>query len=134
MPFLAYEDKACIILCRTSNNGSGEFQNLQIDGTPLWQVVAQHVANEWNTNNNCMLVVGATYPDQIAQVRNTVGDMTLLVPGIGAQGGDLASVMNAGLNSENNGLIINSSRDIIFSDDPAQSAQTLRDSINQFRA
>jgi orotidine-5'-phosphate decarboxylase len=107
---------------------------LQIDGTPLWQVVAQHVANEWNTNNNCMLVVGATYPDQIAQVRNTVGDMTLLVPGIGAQGGDLASVMNAGLNSENNGLIINSSRDIIFSDDPAQSAQTLRDSINQFRA
>lgn len=134
MPFLAYEDKACIILCRTSNNGSGEFQTLQIDGTPLWQVVAQHVANEWNTNNNCMLVVGATYPDQIAQVRDTVGDMTLLVPGIGAQGGDLASVMNAGLNSENKGLIINSSRDIIFSDDPAQSAQTLRDSINQFRA
>jgi len=133
-PFFDYEDKACIILCRTSNTGSGEFQNLTIDGKPLWHVVAERVANDWNTNNNCLLVVGATYPEEMAQIRQTVGDMTLLVPGIGAQGGDLEAVMQAGLNSRNKGLIINSSRGIIFSDNPTTSAQKLRDQINELRA
>jgi len=132
-PFLDYEDKACIILCRTSNAGSGEFQNLMSDDKPMWHIVAERVANEWNTNNNCMLVVGATYPEEMAQVRQAVGDMTFLVPGIGAQGGDIKTVMQAGLNSQNKGLLINSSRGIIFSDNPTTSAQTLRDKINQFR-
>ncbi len=134
MPFLGYKDKACIILCRTSNAGSGEFQNLQIDNKPLWLVVAERVANEWNDNSNCMLVVGATYPAEMAQIRQAVGDMPLLVPGIGAQGGDISAVMKAGLNSENKGLIINSSRSIIFSENPATSAKTLRDEINASRS
>jgi orotidine-5'-phosphate decarboxylase len=133
-PFLDYENKACIILCRTSNDSSGEFQNLEVDGKPLWQIVAEQVATEWNSNDNCMLVTGATYPDELARVRSIVGDMSLLVPGIGAQGGDIEATMKAGLNSQNKGLIINSSRGIIFNEDPKSAAQTLRDKINDFRS
>jgi orotidine-5'-phosphate decarboxylase len=132
--FLDYKDKACIILCRTSNQGSGEFQNLKVDGKPLWQIVTGRVATEWNANDNCMLVMGATYPDELAQVRSIVGDMTLLVPGIGAQGGDIEATVKAGLNRQSKGLIINSSRGIIFSKKPKSSAQTLRDKINKFRS
>jgi orotidine-5'-phosphate decarboxylase len=133
-PFLDYADKACIILCRTSNDGSGEFQNLRVDGKPLWQIVAERVATEWNTNNNCMLVVGATYPKVLEQVRSVVGDMTLLIPGIGAQGGDLETVIQAGKNSNSKGLMINSSRSIIFAEKPSSAAQHLRDAINVCRS
>lgn len=133
-PFLDYSDRGCIILCRTSNNGSGEFQNLSMDGKPLWHILAEHVSTSWNENNNCMLVVGATYPEELAQVRAVVGDMTLLIPGIGAQGGDLQAVMQAGLNSEGRGLIISSSRGIIFSDNQTQAVKTLQDDINAFRS
>jgi len=133
-PFLDYKDKACIILCRTSNDGSGEFQNLEIDGKPLWQVVAERVATEWNTNNNCMLVVGATYPKVLEQVRAVVGDMTLLIPGIGAQGGDIETVIQSGHNSQRKGLMINSSRSIIFAEKPASATQYLRDAINACRS
>lgn len=132
-PFLEYEDKGCIILCRTSNQGSGEFQNLLIDNTPMWQIVAQKVSNEWNDNNNCMLVIGANHPQELQQVRDIVGNMTLLIPGIGAQGGDIQAVMQNGLNSKNKGLIISSSRGIIFNANPKIAAQTLRDQINEFR-
>lgn len=133
-PFLDYEDKGCIILCRTSNQGSGEFQNLLIDDMPLWQVVAQKVVNKWNDHNNCMLVVGANHPQELQAVRSIVGDMTLLIPGIGAQGGDIQAVMQKGLNSENKGLIISSSRSIIFNENPKLAAQTLRDQINEYRS
>ena len=133
-PFLDYKDKACIILCRTSNQGSGEFQNLMVEDKPLWQVVAERVATEWNTNDNCMLVVGATYPKVLEQVRAVVGDMTLLIPGIGAQGGDIEAVIQAGQNSQNKGLMINSSRSIIFADKPASASQHLRDAINACRS
>ena len=126
-PFLDHKDKGIIILCKTSNPGSGEFQ----DG--LWQKVAENVAKDWNKNNNCLLVVGATYPDELKQIRAIVGDMILLVPGIGAQGGEVEATVKAGLNSKGAGMIINSSRGIIFSDDPGLAAKTLRDSINQFR-
>ncbi len=132
-PFLEREDKGCIILCRTSNTGSGEFQDLLIDGKPLWQVVAETVASDWNINNNCLLVVGATYPDEMKIIRDVAGDMTLLVPGIGTQGGDIEQTVKAGLNSEGKGLILNSSRGIIFSDNPAEMARTLRDTINIYR-
>lgn len=132
-PFLDYGDKACIILCRTSNPGSAEFQNLEIAGVALWQHVAKAVSRAWNARGNCMLVAAATYPAELAQIRAIVGDMSLLVPGIGAQGGDIASVIGAGLNSRGKGLIINASRSIIFADDPADAAATLRDTINQFR-
>lgn len=126
-PFLDRQDKGIIILCKTSNPGSGEFQ----DG--LWEKVAGNVANNWNKNNNCLLVIGATYPEELKKVRQVVGEMTLLVPGIGAQGGDVEKTVKAGLNSAKAGMIINSSRGIIFSDNPRLEAEKLRDQINQYR-
>jgi len=132
-PFLNRADKAAIILCKTSNLGGGELQDLQISGNPLWRVLAEKVFKDWNTNGNCMLVVGGTYPKELAEIRKIVGDMTLLVPGIGVQGGDVRAVCEAGLNSQKYGLIINSSRGIIFADDPGAAARKLRDEINEYR-
>jgi orotidine-5'-phosphate decarboxylase len=134
-PFLDREDKISIILCRTSNPGAGELQDLvvQATGLPLWQIVAKKVAGEWNKNYNCMLVVGATYPEEMKKIREIVGDMTLLVPGVGAQGGDVKAVVEAGINSQKLGIIINSSRGIIFAQDPAGEAKKLRDEINLYR-
>lgn len=132
-PFLARVDKGCIILCRTSNPGDDELQDLLIDGVPLWQVVAEKVRDTWNANGNCMLVVGATRPDELRQVRALVGEMTLLVPGLGAQGGSVEEAIKAGINSAGMGLILNASRSIIFADDPAAEARALRDEINRYR-
>lgn len=133
-PFLERADKGCIILCRTSNPGDDELQNLLVDGKPLWSIVAEKVRDEWNENGNCMLVVGATHPKELAQVRQIVGDMPLLVPGVGAQGGDVHAATRAGMDSTRGGLIINASRSIIYSDDPATAAQQLRDDINAARS
>ena len=132
-PFLDRKDKACIILCRTSNPGSAEIQNLQVADRPLWQLVAEKVVFDWNENGNCMLVVSATNPAEMEQIRAIAGDMSLLVPGIGAQGGELEAVLRAGLNSAGRGLIINSSRGIIFAEDPAAAAASLRAAINAHR-
>ncbi len=132
-PFLEREDKACIILCRTSNPGAGELQDLRVEGKPLWQTVAEKVSQDWNTNNNCMLVVGATYPDEMRQIRQIVGEMTFLVPGIGAQGGEVEKTVRAGLNRARRGMIVNSSRGLIFADNPGEAANRLRDDINRHR-
>ena len=132
-PFLERQDKACIILCRTSNPGAAEFQDLVAGGRLLWQLVAESVTRQWNEKRNCMMVVGATSPAELAQARAIAGDMTLLVPGLGAQGGDLAAVMRYGLDSAGRGLILNSSRGIIFADDPGRAAAALRDAITEFR-
>lgn len=132
-PFLSRADKGCIILCRTSNPGAGELQDLRVGDKPLWLVIAEKVSQEWNANHNCCLVVGATYPDEMARIRQTVGDMPLLVPGIGAQGGEVAATIKAGVNRAGKGLIINAARSIIFATDPAAAAQALRDDINQYR-
>lgn len=126
-PFLERKDKGCIILCRTSNPGAGEFQ----DG--LYEKVATRVANDWNTNNNCALVVGATYPTELAKIRNLVGDMPILLPGIGAQGADAQTAIPAGLNAQHAGLIVNSSRGILFAESPRAEAEALRILINSFR-
>lgn len=126
-PFLDRQDKGIIILCKTSNPGSGEFQDL------IWEKVAQNVAGKWNKNNNCLLVVGATYPEELKKVREIVGEMTLLVPGIGAQGGDVAKTVKAGLNSSQAGMIINSSRGIIFNENPRLEAEKLKEEINKYR-
>jgi orotidine-5'-phosphate decarboxylase len=131
-PFLDCKDKGIIILCRTSNPGAGEFQDLKVGKTPLYKIVAKNVVQRWNKNKNCMLVVGATYPDELQEVRKIVGDMTLLIPGIGAQGGDLEATLKAGLNSKKQGLMINSSRGIIFAKNPRQEAEKLRNEINKF--
>lgn len=133
-PFLAMKDKGIIILCRTSNPGAGEFQDLEVKGAPLYKIVAKKVAEKWNANGNCLLVVGATYPKELREVRRIVGqDMYFLVPGIGAQGGDIRSTLKAGLNENKTGLIINSSRGIIFADNPREEAQKLKRVINQYR-
>ena len=132
-PFLDRRDKACIILCRTSNPGAGELQDIESSGTPLWQTVADRVANHWDVDGNCMLVVGATYPDEMRQIRTIAPRTTFLVPGIGAQGGDIATVLSAGLNAAGRGLMISSSREIIFSKDPAAAARSSRAAINAAR-
>lgn len=134
MPFLERKDKGAIILCRTSNPGAGEFQDLKAGGVPLYEYVAKKVAGEWNTNGNCLLVVGATYPQELKRVRQIAGnEMWFLVPGIGAQGGDLEEAIKAGQNNRGMGMIINSSRGIIFSKNPAKVASAIRDEINNFR-
>jgi len=129
-----------VVLCRTSNPGSGEFQDLLIDGKPLYQHVAQRVAHEWNGNGNCLLVIGATWPNELAQVRALVGDLPLLVPGIGAQGGDVAAVLRNGADSQGNGLVISSSRAILYASNGADyagaaaaAALQQRDAINAQR-
>ena len=132
-PFLERADKGCILLCRTSNPGAGELQDLAVDGEPLWLHVARKIDGEWNAQRNCMLVVGATYPEELAKVRALTGEMTLLVPGIGVQGGDVAQTVRAGVNQAGKGVIINSARGIIFADDPGAAARKLRDEINRER-
>ena len=132
-PFLDREDKGCIILSRTSDPNAGEFQDLKVGDQYLWEVVAERVSQKWNNNGNCMLVVGATYPDEVRRVREITGDMPLLVPGVGAQGGDIAGTIQAGLNTQGLGLILSASRSVIFADDPAQAAQQLNDEINHQR-
>ena len=139
-PYLAYPDKGVIILCRTSNPGGSDLQFLSIDGTPLYQIVAHKVAHEWNTTGQCALVVGATFPNEIQTVREIVGDMPLLIPGIGAQGGDLAATMMAGQTANGTGVMINSSRAIIyasagedFSQAAAKAAQETQQAINALR-
>jgi len=123
-PFLDRREKGIIVLCRTSNKGAGEFQDLDIprgieglNSHRLYEVVAENVAQKWNVNGNCALVVGATYPDELKTVRSIVGNMPILIPGIGAQGGDLEKTVQAGKDSRGRGMIINSSRGIIFASD-----------------
>lgn len=141
-PYSSQADKGVVVLCKTSNAGSGELQNLKLDnGRTLFQEVAHKASTSWNTNNNLLLVVGATYPDELAQIRQIVGDMPLLIPGIGAQGGDVKATLKAGLRSDGKGLIISSSRGIIFAgkdkDNYAAAAEQacieLKNLVNQFR-
>src|SRR5688572_18800498 len=140
-PFLRHADKGVIILCRTSNPGAKDFQDLHVGpGKKLFQHVAESVARDWNSAGNCMLVVGATYPEELADIRSRVGDLPFLVPGVGAQGGDVAKVMAAGKTAAGTGLVISSSRAILYAsagDDFAtaarKAAMELRDSINAHR-
>lgn len=125
-PFLDRKEKGSIILCRTSNPGAGEFQD------EIYQKVAEHIAKEWNENNNCALVVGATYPTELEIVRRIVGDMPILIPGVGAQGADVEKTVKAGVDASGKNAIINSSRGIIFAEDPRLEAQKLRDEINSY--
>jgi orotidine-5'-phosphate decarboxylase len=140
-PFLDHTDKGIMVLCRTSNVGSDEFQDMLVDGRKLYVHVAEHVRDEWNVNNNCQLVVGATYPKELAEIRAIVGDkMIFLVPGFGAQGGEIETTVQAGITRDGNGLIINSSREIIyasagedFAEVARQKATAARDEINKYR-
>lgn len=139
-PFLDRKDKGCYILCRTSNPGAGEFQDLKIDGKPLYQVVAKQIATIWDKNQNCGLVVGATYPEEIKTVRKIAPNLDLLIPGVGAQGGDLKKSVEYATDKSGGGFLISSSRSIIFAGsdkDFAEKArletEKLKNDINKFR-
>ncbi len=132
-PFLDRKDKGCIILCRTSNPGAGELQDLEFSGKKLWHIVAEKVSEEWDYNNNCMLVVGATYPKELQEIRKIVGDITLLVPGFGTQGGSVKDVMEVGMNSKHLGLIMASSKAIIFAENPKEEACKLCEEIRKYK-
>ena len=145
-PFLERKDKGIIVLCRTSNPGAGEFQDLLVDGQPLYQFIARQVANYWNKNGNCILVVGATYPEELKAVRDIVGDIPILIPGVGFQqkdvplGEQVRQVVANGQNSNGQGMIINAARSIIFASEGADFAEAahretlkLHNLINQYR-
>jgi orotidine-5'-phosphate decarboxylase len=114
LPFVARADRGAILLCRTSNPGARDFQDLLVDGLPLYRRVAERADRDWNGLENLMLVVGATYPAEMAALRAAHPRLTFLVPGIGAQGGDLAAILAAGLNAAGTGLLINSARGVIY--------------------
>jgi orotidine-5'-phosphate decarboxylase len=135
-PFLERRDKGVMILAKTSNPGSGEFQNLLVGELqePLYLVVARNVAQQWNTYGNCIIVVGATYPEELKRVREVIGDMPLLLPGIGAQGGDLEATVKAGKDSHGEGMIISSSRSIIYASTGSDFAQAARKATEALRS
>jgi len=139
-PFLKHEDKGVIVLCRTSNPGARELQDLEVDGRKLYLRVAELAARRWNSRGNCLLVVGATYPRELAEVREITGNMPFLVPGVGAQGGDVDQAVRNGQTPDGTGLIISSSRSILYAssgEDFAAAARkatmTLREQINLSR-
>lgn len=125
-PFLRTPGKGTIVLCRTSNPGSSEFQSQLIDNEPLYKVIARTAATRWNQIGDCALVVGGTYPTELAEVRAIVGDMPLLVPGIGAQGGDVKLAVAAGQTADGTGLVINSSRAVLYASNGHDFAQAAR--------
>jgi len=113
-PFLEDPERGAAILCRTSNPGARDFQDLGVDGLPLYRHIAAHAAAHWNSRHNLLLVVGATYPEEMAELRRAHPELVFLVPGIGAQGGDLAATLAAGLDADGRGLLINSARAVIY--------------------
>jgi orotidine-5'-phosphate decarboxylase len=145
-PFLQRADRGCIFLCHTSNPGARDFQELTVSdgsggGEPLYQRIARTIASDWNGAGNCALVVGATFPEELRVIRGIVGDMPLLIPGIGAQGGDVEAVVRNGATADGTGLMINSSRGILYASMGADyaeaaghAAKSLRDAINQYRS
>jgi orotidine-5'-phosphate decarboxylase len=142
-PYMEWKDRGVIVLCRTSNAGGSDLQFLDVGGVPLYQHVARLVAEKWNRNGQCALVVGATFPEELAQVRKIIGDMPLLVPGVGAQGGDVEATVRAGRTAGGTGMMINSSRAILyavpqegegFAAAARRVARETRDEINRYRA
>lgn len=139
-PFLDRADRGVVLLCRTSNPGAGDLQDLEIDGQPLYERLATMITQDWNSNGNCSLVVGATWPEQMRKLREIAGDMPFLVPGVGAQGGDVEALVKAGQTANGTGLMVNSARGIIyagsgfdFMQHARNAAIETRDLINQYR-
>jgi orotidine-5'-phosphate decarboxylase len=146
-PFFARRDRGTFVLCRTSNPGSGELQTMCVGasspaggGESVYEIVARLAADDWSKRAGVGLVVGATHPAELRRVREIVGDLPLLVPGVGAQGGDAATVVREGATTDGTGLVVNSSRAILYAssgDDFAQAARRataqLRDALSQAR-
>lgn len=133
VPFLERKNKGIIVLCRTSNPGATDFQDKKIDGQPLYLYIAKQIA-QWNrTYQNCLMAIGATWPEQLQRIRKIAPDMFFLIPGIGIQGGDLEKTLQNGLSAKKSGLIISSSRAIIYASSPGEEAKLLKEKINQHR-
>ena len=132
-PFLRHHDRGVLILCRTSNPGAGELQDLPVGRRPLYQVVAELAAKRWNASGNCGLVVGATCPRELGEVRELVEDMPLLVPGVGAQGGDVTLAVQHGQTRAGTGLIVSSSRGILYASAGADFARAARAATEKLR-
>jgi orotidine-5'-phosphate decarboxylase len=139
-PFLDFADKGVIVLCRTSNPGASDVQDIASGEKKLYQLIAEKAARDWNAKGNVLLVVGATYPEELRQIRAIVRDMPILVPGVGAQGGDVAAVVANGATADGTGLIISASRAVLYAgsgSDYALAARSaalkLRDEINACR-
>jgi orotidine-5'-phosphate decarboxylase len=139
-PFIERADKGIIILCRTSNPGAVDIQDQEINGEKLYRIIAKKALSDWNYNGNILLVVGATYPEELAEIRAITGEIPFLVPGIGAQGGDVKKAVLKGRTQDGTGMIINSSRGIIYAGSGKnfisgvrESASRLRDEINKYR-
>ena len=137
-PYLDWEGRGVILLCRTSNPGGSDFQSLQTDGERLFERIARLAAGPWNRGGELGLVIGATFPAELRRVRQIAPDLPFLVPGIGAQGGDIDATVEAGLDGQGGGLVINSSRAILFAgkgedyaDAARQASITARDAIRQ---
>ena len=135
-PFFEYSDKGIFVLCKTSNPGGGEFQNLNVilddKIMPLYQVVALK-AQSWNENQNIGLVVGATYPEELENIREICPDLPILMPGIGAQGGNLELSVQASLDGNGRGVIVNASRGVLYSSQGSDFADAARKSANDLR-
>jgi orotidine-5'-phosphate decarboxylase len=139
-PFLAYPERGAFLLCRTSNEGGNDLQMLDAGGERVYERVARLAAGDWNRGGQLGLVVGATFPEELARVRALAADLPLLVPGIGAQGGDVEATVRAGQTAEGTGMVINSSRAILyagrderFAEAARAAAQATRDQINRYR-
>jgi len=132
-PFLEYNDKCSFILCRTSNSSAGDFQDIKSNNIPLYQTVASKIKS-WNSSGNCGAVVGATYPDELKIIRGILGEnIPILIPGIGAQGGDVEKTVKYGTNKEGKMAIIVSSRSIIYAKNARVAANSLNDEINKYK-
>ncbi len=132
-PFISYQDKGVFILCRTSNPGAMDFQDLRCDtGSSLYETVA-HKAKEWNIYGNIGLVVGATYPEELKKIRSICPEMPLLIPGVGAQGGDLASAVKYGVDAQGEKAVINVSRQILYASRERDFAQAARNTAERIR-
>ncbi|MEG1971282.1 MAG: orotidine-5'-phosphate decarboxylase [Burkholderiaceae bacterium] len=140
-PYLSYQDRGAFLLCRTSNPGGNDLQMLDVHGHRVYELIAEMANGKWNTSGQLGLVVGATYPAELANVRRIAGQLPLLVPGIGAQGGDVAASVQAGQTADGTGMVINSGRAILYAghdEDFAAAARAAaiktRDEINRYRA
>ena len=125
-PFLDCSEKGIIVLCRTSNPGAAEFQDLLVDSSPLYTHIARNVYSRWNRNENCSLVVGATYPEALRDIRALCPDIPFLIPGIGAQGGDVGEAVTRGKNSEGKGFILSTGRAILYASQANDFAEAAR--------
>ena len=132
-PFLEYKEKGVFILCLTSNTGSRDFQQLPIEGKPLYRVVAEKVLY-WNKEQNCGLVVGATHPDQLKEIRVAAGDMPILIPGVGAQGGSLEEAVTFGTDHFRKPAVINVSRSVLYASIEKDFAQRARAELEKLNA